>query len=400
MKRMKLRLLLTCVFILVVFNSIQAQSRNAPSNYAQKTISFQLAEKLYLASIESIENGDPEKAIQHIERIIAESSYAPPKLYFFAGRAFHLNGQFYKALKHYKYYKTLQLSENNQEEVDYVDHLITQVKHGFEISYQHQDHQISSLQASLANNPLKQKYLMVSPKSNEVYFAEVDFSSKNRVAIYKMSLKASGIPQKEKTNIQLPNKFRPLQFYDQGNRLLLINIATNQLFTAVYKHKMWSSPIKMKGLPNLGRVSSASISDDGKKIVYARVFPDCDIDLYTVKQTSGKWGKSQALSINSSQQECFPNLTADGQTLYFSSGREGSICGFDIMFSQYNPTTQTWSKPQNMGGSVNTPYDELQFAMHPSGKSGVVLANYRQKGEKHCLYFFKREDDHYSSSSK
>ncbi|MGB0522989.1 MAG: hypothetical protein ACPGJS_08520 [Flammeovirgaceae bacterium] len=414
MKRINLYLFISCCFVFITFHSIRCQGQSATNSnqtghwqnivdgqhdvQSKTIISHKRAAQLYLESLDCLENGNPERAIQHIERIMYHSTYAPLKLHLYAGQAFHLNHQYYKALKHYKRYRALQLFEENQEEVDYANHLISQVQHAFELSYQPSKNKLTALHNSLAHHPLQQKYLMISPKLNEIYFAEASHTQKNKIEVYKLSPHATTELKKEKTNIRLPKKFRPLQFYHQGNALLLINVITNQLFTASYQNGEWSSPIKLKGLPHLGTVSSASISDDGTLVIYSRVFPNDDMDLYAITKTAGKWSKAKRLAINSFQQECFPNLTADGQTLYFSSARAESIGGFDIMVSQYHAETQTWSAPKNLGLPINTPYDELQFAIHPNGKSGVVLSNYRQKGEKQCLYFFEQHEPDYSLS--
>lgn len=357
---------------------------------ANTIISLQRAEKLYVEAMEQIKNGTPKQAIQTIERIIYHSAYAPLELHFFAGRAFHLDTQFYKAIKHYEQYKTRLKSDIHQDELDHVNHLIAQAQYAFELSYESKDHTLTSLQTSLDHPFSKQKYLMISPTSNQVYFAEPSATQKHHVDIYSLPIHNSTGMCKQKMNLQLPKNLRPLQFYHQGKALLLIHIVSSRFYTVTYQNNAWSSPVKMKHQPNLGIVSSASISDDGTKIIYSRVFPNCDMDLFSITQTAGKWSKPQSLTMNSYQQECFPNLTADGQTLYFSSGSQKSIGGFDIMVSHFNPETQTWSEAKNLGFQINTPYDELQFAIHPNGKSGVLLADHRQKGEKQTLYFFEQ----------
>ncbi len=52
-----------------------------------------------------------------------------------------------------------------------------------------------------------------------------------------------------------------------------------------------------------------------------------------------------------------PSLTRDGRTLFFASNRGGGQGGFDIWYSRRQGTG--WSKPENAGPVINTPFDEL-----------------------------------------
>lgn len=52
-----------------------------------------------------------------------------------------------------------------------------------------------------------------------------------------------------------------------------------------------------------------------------------------------------------------PSLSADGQRLYFSSNRMGSLGGMDIFYCNWNGNS--WSKPVNAGDAVNTSGNEV-----------------------------------------
>jgi len=72
----------------------------------------------------------------------------------------------------------------------------------------------------------------------------------------------------------------------------------------------------------------------------------------------GSWGNLQSFPYNSSDfSNGFPNLAADGNTLYFASNRPGGQGGFDIYVSYR--TGSNWSTPENLGAGVNTPGDEI-----------------------------------------
>jgi len=52
-----------------------------------------------------------------------------------------------------------------------------------------------------------------------------------------------------------------------------------------------------------------------------------------------------------------PALSADGSTLYFASDMQGGYGGMDLYKTNF--ANGVWSKPQNLGGSINSPGNEL-----------------------------------------
>ena len=68
----------------------------------------------------------------------------------------------------------------------------------------------------------------------------------------------------------------------------------------------------------------------------------------------------------------FPCLTADGQTLYFSSDRSGGFGGFDIYSARRMGST--WAEPRNLGNSINTVGDEI--TPFTTGKTFYFASNY------------------------
>jgi hypothetical protein len=56
-------------------------------------------------------------------------------------------------------------------------------------------------------------------------------------------------------------------------------------------------------------------------------------------------------------------------SIYFASNRPGGYGGFDIYCTKWSAKDSTWSKPMNLGFAVNTPYDEI----NPFIRDGKVL---------------------------
>ncbi|WP_232793796.1 OmpA family protein [Siphonobacter sp. SORGH_AS_0500] len=86
--------------------------------------------------------------------------------------------------------------------------------------------------------------------------------------------------------------------------------------------------------------------------------------------------------INTSGDETTPFLAADGETLYFSSNREGGLGSNDIWMSRrLDKTWKKWSKPQNLGESINTPEFDAYFTIPASGEWAYLVTATGGKGK-------------------
>jgi outer membrane protein OmpA-like peptidoglycan-associated protein len=111
------------------------------------------------------------------------------------------------------------------------------------------------------------------------------------------------------------------------------------------------------------------ISPDGQQL-----FTYKDVnggDIYVSKLRGSRWGNPESVSakINTKYHETKASLSFDGKTLYFISNRSDlSLGGHDIFFSELDANGD-WSTPQNIGNTINTPYDEADIFVHPDGRT-------------------------------
>ncbi len=61
--------------------------------------------------------------------------------------------------------------------------------------------------------------------------------------------------------------------------------------------------------------------------------------------------------LNSDHWDSQPCVSCQGDVIYFSSSREGGLGGADI-YKSYKLEDGTWAAPENLGPSINTPFDE------------------------------------------
>jgi tetratricopeptide (TPR) repeat protein len=124
--------------------------------------------------------------------------------------------------------------------------------------------------------------------------------------------------------------------------------------------------------PN-ARESSACVTDNGKTIYFIsnrkEGFGECDI-YYCKKNKKGKWEKPVNLGgdINTEYDEGDVFVTADGDELYFSSRGHNTIGGYDI-FKCVREDNGMWSRPVNMGIPVNSADNDITFVENGSGIS-------------------------------
>ena len=125
--------------------------------------------------------------------------------------------------------------------------------------------------------------------------------------------------------------------------------------------------------------SAATISADGNTLFFASKrdggLGGKDIWM-TRKSPTGEWAEPQNLgsNINTPYDEDFPNLFYDGSTLYFSSKGHNSMGGFDYFKSTWNPETNEWSLAENIGFPLNTPEDNVCISFTEDKRHAYISA--------------------------
>ena len=102
------------------------------------------------------------------------------------------------------------------------------------------------------------------------------------------------------------------------------------------------------------------ISADGLSLYFKSYRPggfgSADIWVTTRKTKKDPWGTPVNLGpiINSSYNEGAPDISADGLSLYFISGRPGGSGSWDMWMTTRKSKDEPWSTPVNLGPKVNS----------------------------------------------
>jgi len=134
------------------------------------------------------------------------------------------------------------------------------------------------------------------------------------------------------------------------------------------------TPTNLGPMINSRYVESAPfISPDGLSLLFASDFPDgmLDYDLWVTTRASKEepWGEPVKIgqTINTTDTEWHPSITADGLELYFDSDRPGGEGSEDLWVSKRESTADEWGVPVNLGPAINTSEFEEAASISPDG---------------------------------
>ncbi|MCF6366257.1 MAG: OmpA family protein [Bacteroidales bacterium] len=139
-------------------------------------------------------------------------------------------------------------------------------------------------------------------------------------------------------------------------------------------------------LNTIGNEGAQSISADGKtlfftsceyesgKSYHGKTYGSCDI--FVSHKTGDNWSQPENLGavVNSKYWESQPSFSADGKTLYFASNRPGGKGKIDIWKTELQEDN-TWTKPVNLGNSINTKGHDQSPFIHYDNKTLYFASN-------------------------
>jgi len=144
------------------------------------------------------------------------------------------------------------------------------------------------------------------------------------------------------------------------------------LFQILKTGETWAKPNLITPTINTPKYleSTASITPDGKTIYFAsdRLGGQGGLDIYrTTLQANGSWSAPVNLGnkINSKYNEDAPYIHPDQKTLFFTSDGHNTMGGRDIFVTKF--VNNTWSLPENMGYPVNTTVNDNYFTLIADG---------------------------------
>jgi outer membrane protein OmpA-like peptidoglycan-associated protein/tetratricopeptide (TPR) repeat protein len=141
---------------------------------------------------------------------------------------------------------------------------------------------------------------------------------------------------------------------------------------------------------------NATFSPDGMTMYYSvcnqgKLGYGCSIYETKYDSRSSKWGKPRLVEGLKGTKEVVvdsrgkvkkvatydvhPNLSSDGNTMYFVSDRDGGEGRLDIWYSTFEG--DSWSEPQNLGKRINTAFDDISPDVSNDGATLYFASNGR-----------------------
>jgi Tol biopolymer transport system component len=147
---------------------------------------------------------------------------------------------------------------------------------------------------------------------------------------------------------------------------------------APLKGKMWQKPVMYPLSINSKQVETgATMSIDGNTVYFSsdRKEGSGKSDIWMVKKENGQWGEPANMKeLNSAFDETNPVLSLDGKTIYFASNGTESMGGYDILYSEWNESSSSWSKPVNLGYPLNDPDDNMFISFTGDNRFAYLTA--------------------------
>lgn len=409
----KLHTLLFVIFTLSVSSLIYAQEniKNDPFIADKKFNSgnYESALEDYLSLLEDDSKNDKynyniaicylntninkTKAIPYLEILTRKPKFDPNAMYLL-GRAYHYAYRFDDAIKTYNVFK--QTGRGNAINLGDVDRQIQFCINAKELMKFPLDVKFENLGANV-NSPYADYYPFVPSDESFIIFntrrpdegAAITKEDGTYPAAIYISKVIEGSFVKSK-NIGPPIAKK------EGEQEIIGLSATGEIMLLYYtnfkgvgdiystttdKNKSFKPAYKLDVNINSTKAEeiAACISTDGSILYFAsnREGGNGGTDLYlSRKLPDGKWGPPQNMGaeINTPYDEDFPNVSADGKIVFFSSNGHTTMGGYDIFKADFNTETNQFSNPKNVGYPINTPEDNFNFRISSNGRYGYIAA--------------------------
>lgn len=158
------------------------------------------------------------------------------------------------------------------------------------------------------------------------------------------------------------------------------NIGGEDIFVSKFRDGEWQKPSLLRAInsPYAHEAPLAISADGNRMLLYAKA------DIYFSDKITSGWSLPRPFpSVNREESwEADAMISADGNAIFFISDRQGNVgrhhifgelfhgshSGNSDIYVSYR-TGDDWSKPINLGTTINTPYSERSPFLHPDMKT-------------------------------
>ena len=271
------------------------------------------------------------KSLDFLRKAYQLNPSIDPHITFFLGEAYHLNHDFDNSIKYYSLYKGV---KEKKPEYD-PDKRISECNEG----------------KRLVANPVRVSIENLGPVVNSKYreYAAV-ISADESVMLF--------TSRRDNTT---------------GKLIAEDGLYYEDIYTSTKQNNIWTPPINLPAPVNTKEHDATiALSNDGQKLFIYFDDGNNKGDILLSKLEGDRWSKPEEAggkAINTDYSEIHACFSYDEKSIYFVSNKpEGSLGGFDIWVTRQGADGK-WLPAENLGPTINTPYDEEGVFMHPDGKT-------------------------------
>lgn len=331
-------------------------------------------------------------AIPYLKKVIEIGGKYEANAHFLLGKAYHFAMKFDLAIAHFNTYK--QKKGGNaasplevEKAIEYCYNAKEIIKFPLLVSFENLGPHVNSMASDyFPFLPADESFILFNSvrteedaKNSDIYFSSIE-----KGAFTPAQKMDKILPEKDFSEeiVGLSNTGKTALLYltDQNKKGDLYLAEKSSTTSSFYHVKKLPEHINSKN----GHEIAASLLSEGEVLYFAsdREGGMGGTDLYACKKLpDGTWGPAFNLGpkINTTWDEDFPNISPDGNTLYFSSKGHTSMGGYDIFSTRLDVEKNEFEKPQNIGHPINTVYDDMNFRLSSNGRYGY-LSSLRPEG--------------------
>jgi tetratricopeptide (TPR) repeat protein len=354
-----------------------------------------------------------QKALPYFIKCLETPNKYSEFLYFYTGKSYHLSHQLDSAIAYYQKFIKEISEEKSKKKLAKNNIIIKQVEREIEMCEYGKVLMINSTPINIRNlgskinTPYPEYGIVISADENELFFTstrpgttggQIDQSDGMGLYfedIYKSYKTPDGwsSPVNIGTPVNSSGNDASISLSADGQKLLIYRSAkesflkhySGDIYISYLKGNNWTDPVKLpEQINSSGWETGASLSADERVLYFSsnREGGYGGNDLYRVKLLpTGEWAMPQNLgpTINTPYDEDSPFIHPDGKTLYFSSNGHKTMGGLDFFVSTLSETNTEWSKPENLGYPINTAHDDIHLALSADGKK-IFFSSDRPEG--------------------
>lgn len=341
-------------------------------------------------------NVDKAYSLPYLRKVVADAK-CDPEAYFDMGKAYMYNEQLDSAMLMFNKYKNKVKDGGRLVEATRNIEFCTSAKKfmakPLNVTFENLGKDVNSEGPEFnAFIPDDETYIVYSTKRDKgVMGNNLDFDGFKPADVFWAKAKGGAFDKAKSVssmiNTEWVEEVTGLSANGQFMFLAIDNAETyDDVFVSEFNGKQWAKPIPFGPTINTPDPElSASSSPDAQTLYFTRQSANNPgfggLDIYMAKRLpNGSWSEAVNLgpTINTQYDDHYPQVSADGRTLYFCSQGHNSMGGYDVFKSEWDDKYQRWGRAENLGYPINNTMDNFTFSI--TGNKRYAYVSQLRKG--------------------